>query len=279
MQAMTKIGAHELAVECARLLSALRVQSPLVQAITNYVSMDVAANVLLSIGASPAMVHAAEEVEEFVGFAGALVVNIGTLSPSFVPGMEIAAAAADRLGKPWVLDPVGAGATAYRNRTIEQLLHHRPAIIRGNASEIIAVARIAGVDVAAARPKGVDAAHGVDQAQDAAGALARRLGCIVAATGAIDFVTDGARVAEPANGSPLMTRVTALGCALSGVVAAFAALTPDRFLAAAVATAVYGVAGEMAAEQAQRPGGFRVAFLDALDAIDEADIARRLKVA
>lgn len=279
MEAMKKIGAHELAVECARLLSALRVQRPLVQAITNYVSMDIAANVLLSIGASPAMVHAAEEAEEFVGFAGALVINIGTLSPGFVSGMEIAAGAAGRLGKPWVLDPVGVGATAYRNRTVEDLLRLRPSIIRGNASEIIAVARIAGVDVEAARPKGVDAAHGVDQAQDAAVALARRLGCVVAATGEVDFVTDGERVAEPANGSELMTRVTAVGCALSGLVAAFAALTPDRFLAAAVATAVYGVAGEMAAERAQRPGGFRVAFLDALDAIGDADISRRLKVA
>ncbi len=276
---MKTIGAQELSAECARLLSALRVERPLVQAITNYVSMDIAANVLLAIGASPAMVHAAEEVEEFVGFAGALVVNIGTLSPSFVPGMELAAAAADRAGKPWVLDPVGVGATTYRNRAVEQLLRFRPSIVRGNASEIIAVARIAGVDVETARPKGVDTAHGVDQAQDAAGALARRLGCVVAATGAVDFVTDGERVAEPANGSELMTRVTAVGCALSGVVAAFAALTSDRFLATAVATAIYGVAGEMAAERAKGPGGFRVAFLDMLDVINEADIARRLKVA
>lgn len=277
--AMRTIGARELATESARLLSALRVQRPLVQAITNYVSMDIAANVLLAVGASPAMVHAAEEAEEFVGFAGALVVNIGTLSPSFVPGMEIAAAAAGRLGKPWVLDPVGVGATSYRNRVVDQLLRFRPSIIRGNASEIIAVARIAGVDVETARPKGVDSAHGVDQARDAAIMLARRLGCVVAATGAIDFVTDGERVAEPANGAELMTRVTAVGCALSGVVAAFAALTPDRFLAAAAATAIYGVAGEMSAERAKGPGAFRVAFLDALDAIDEADIARRLKVA
>jgi len=225
------------------------------------------------------MVHAAEEVEEFVGFTGALVVNIGTLSPSFLPGMELAAAAAGRLGKPWVLDPVGVGATTYRNRAVDQLLRLRPSIIRGNASEIIAVARIAGVDVAAARPKGVDSAHGVDQAQDAAVALARSQGCVVAATGAIDFVTDGERVAEPANGSELMTRVTAVGCALSGVVAAFSALTEDRFLATTAAIATYGVAGEMAAEKASRPGSFRVAFLDALDAVGEADIARRLKVA
>lgn len=277
--AVKKIHSQELAAESVRLLSALRVQRPLVQAITNYVSMDIAANVLLAIGASPAMVHAAEEVEEFVGFTGALVVNIGTLSPSFLPGMELAAAAAGRLGKPWVLDPVGVGATAYRNRAVEQLLRFRPSIIRGNASEIIAVARIAGVDVAAARPKGVDSAHGVDQAQDAAVALARSQGCVVAATGAIDFVTDGERVAEPANGSELMTRVTAVGCALSGVVAAFSALTEDRFLATTAAIATYGVAGEMAAEKASRPGSFRVAFLDALDAVGEADIARRLKVA
>lgn len=277
MGAVTRLTTANLAAESARLLAVLREQRPLVQAITNYVSMDAAANVLLAIGASPAMVHAAEEVEEFVAFSGALVVNIGTLSPTFVPGMEAAAAAAQRLGKPWVLDPVGAGATRYRDRTVERLLHSKPSIIRGNASEIISVARIAGVDADAAKPKGVDAAHGVDEARASAVGLARRAGCVVAATGAVDFITDGARVAETANGSALMSQVTALGCALSGVVAAFAALTEDHFLATAAAIAVYGVAGDIAAEQASGPGSFRVAFLDALDAIGEAEIARRLK--
>ncbi|MFO1117399.1 MAG: hydroxyethylthiazole kinase [Beijerinckiaceae bacterium] len=269
---------NELAAAAGSLLDRLRETRPLVQAVTNYVSMDVAANVLLAVGASPAMVHAPEEVEEFVSFSGALVVNIGTLSAPWVEGME-KAAAADRLGKPWTLDPVGVGATRFRNETTEKLLKHRPAIIRGNASEILAVARIAGVDVEAASPKGVDSAHETAAARGAAEALARTLSCTVAATGAVDLVTDGARTRLLANGSPVMAQVTALGCALSGVVAGFSALGEDRFETTAAAVAVYGVAGEMAQEVSKRPGSFRVAFLDALDAVNGEDIARRLKVA
>lgn len=272
-------SAHSgLAAEAGRLLTRLRETRPLVQAVTNYVSMDVAANVLLAIGASPAMVHAPEEVEEFVSFSGALVVNIGTLSAPWVEGMEKAAAAARKFGKPWTLDPVGVGATAFRNATTERLLAHRPTVIRGNASEILAVARIAGVDVEAASPKGVDSAHETAAARGAAEALARKLDCTVAATGAVDLVTDGARTIMLANGSPVMAQVTALGCALSGVVAGFSALGDDRFVTTAAAAAVYGVAGEMAQEKSRRPGSFRVAFLDALDAVSVEDVARRLKI-
>jgi hydroxyethylthiazole kinase len=266
-----------LAAETARLLAVLRAQRPLVQAVTNFVSMDVAANALLAIGASPAMVHAPEEAEDFGAIASALVVNIGTLSQEWVVGMEAAAAVAGRLGRPWVLDPVGVGATRYRDETTRRLLLKKPTIVRGNASEIIAAARVAGLHGEAAAPKGVDSAHEVNAARSPAMALARHQKCVVAATGAIDLVTDGVRVVELANGSPLMSKVTALGCALSAIVAAFAALTPDALLASAAAIGVYGVAGEMAAEAASRPGGFRVAFLDALDVVGEADIVKRLK--
>jgi hydroxyethylthiazole kinase len=249
-----------LAAEAARLLLVLRARRPLVQAVTNFVSMDVAANALLAIGAAPAMVHAPEEAEDFGAIANALVVNIGTLSQDWLVGMETAAEVAGRLGRPWVLDPVGVGATRYRN-----------------ASEIMAAARVAGLHGDTAAPKGVDSAHAVEAARHPAMALARHQKCVVAATGAVDLVTDGERVVELANGSPLMAKVTALGCALSGIVAAFAALTPDALLASVAAIGVYGVAGEMAGEAASRPGSFRVAFLDALDAIVEADIAKRLK--
>ena len=267
-----------LAADAIALLADLRQKRPLVQAVTNYVSMDVAANALLAIGASPAMVHAPEEVEEFVALASALVVNIGTLSADWVVGMEAAAAAANKLGKPWVLDPVGVGATRFRDDTVKLLLRHRPTIIRGNASEIMSVARIGGLSADAATPKGVDSAHGVDAARDLAIRLAGSRDCIVAATGAVDLVTDGERIVEIANGSPLMTRVTALGCSLSAIVAAFAALTPDGFVATAAALAIFGVAGEMAAEKAAHPGGFRVAFIDMLDAIGEHDIRARIRV-
>ncbi len=163
-----------LAAAAVRLLADLRASRPLVQAVTNYVSMDVAANALLAIGASPAMVHAPEEADEFVALANALVVNIGTLSKSFVVSMEAAAPAADRHGRPWVLDPVGVGATRFRDEAVEQLLRRRPTIIRGNASEILSVARIAGLHHDAVAPKGVDSAHETGAARGLAIELARR---------------------------------------------------------------------------------------------------------
>ncbi len=273
-----KLSAKELAVTSAALLAELRARRPLVQAVTNFVSMDVAANALLALGASPAMVHAPEEAEDFGAISNALVVNIGTLSQSWIVGMEAAAAVAQKLGRPWVLDPVGVGATRFRDAAVDRLLQFEPAVIRGNASEILSVARIAGLSEDAAAPKGVDSAHGTDVARASALALARSRKCIVAATGAVDLITDGERTIELANGSPLMAKVTALGCALSGIVAAFAALSEDRFVATAAAIAIYGVAGEMAGELADRPGAFRVAFIDMLDAIGPEDIARRLKV-
>jgi hydroxyethylthiazole kinase len=275
----TSLDAATLVREAARLLDALREKRPLVQAVTNYVSMDVAANVLLALGASPAMVHAPEEAEDFGAISSALVVNIGTLSKPWVEGMEAAAAVAQKLGHPWTLDPVGVGATRFRDQTVESLLRFKPTIIRGNASEIISVARIAGVSAEAAAPKGVDSAHGTDVARGSAIELARVQSCVVAATGAVDLVTDGERTIELANGSPVMAQVTALGCSLSGVVAAFSALDDDRFVTTAAAIAIYGIAGDMAQEKAQRPGSFRVAFLDALDAIGPDDISKRLKVA
>ena len=267
-----------LAADTVVLLADLRRKQPLVQALTNFVSMDVAANALLAIGASPAMVHAPEESDEFVALASAVVINIGTLSSPFVVSMDAAAAAADKHGKPWVLDPVGVGATQFRDQTVKQLLRHRPTVIRGNASEILSVARILKLHDNAATPKGVDSAHGTDAAREPAILLAKRQDCVVAATGALDLVTDGERLVEIANGSPLMTRVTALGCSLSAIVAAFASLTPDGFVATAAAITVYGIAGEMAAEKASRPGSFRVAFLDMLDAVGEDDIKARIRV-
>jgi hydroxyethylthiazole kinase len=262
------------------LLARLREQRPLVQTITNFVSMDVAANALLAIGASPAMVHAPEEVADFLRLSTALVINIGTLSKHWVESMLIAAAAAQAERKPWVLDPVGVGATAFRNDTVAALLAHGPAIVRGNASEIMAIARIAGVTDAVAVPKGVDAANTTAEAEGLAVALAQRLSCVIAATGAEDIVTDGTRLVRLANGDPLMSRVTALGCALSAIAGAFAGVTDDAFEATAAAVAIYGVAGEMAAEGDQRigTGSYRVGFLDELDRIEAADVAARLKV-
>ena len=268
-----------LAGEVAAALDRLRQNQPLVHNITNYVSMDIAANALLAIGASPAMVHAREEVEEFVAFSGALVINIGTLSTSWVDSMVLAAAAARARGVPWVLDPVGVGATRFRNETVARLMEQKPSVVRGNASEILAVAGIMGIAAADSRPKGVDSTNSTDEAAAVAGALARETGAVVAATGAIDFVTDGSQTLRLANGSPLMARVTAIGCSLSGIVGAFLATTPDRFAATTAAVAVTGIAGERAAKTATLPGSFRVAFIDQLATLDEQAVRETFRLA
>ena len=255
----------------AALLEKVAEKRPLVQNITNFVAMDISANVLLAMGASPAMVSAIEEAEEFCGLADALAVNIGTLSQASLDSMLVAARAAQVAGKPWVLDPVGAGATAFRDKAVAALLAHKPSIIRGNASEIMAVARIAGLGDTAARPKGVDSANTVAETEALAIALSRAQNCVVAATGAVDFVTDGKRHAHIGNGSQMMTFVTALGCALSALTAAFATAGEDRFATTCAALIAYGIAGEMAEENSDGPGSFRMMFLDMLYRLDAED--------
>jgi hydroxyethylthiazole kinase len=250
------------------LLAAMRQKNPLVQNITNFVAMNIAANVMLAAGASPAMVHSPEEAAEFAGIAAALTVNIGTLSPDFFDGMKQAAEAASEAGKPWILDPVAHFATAYRRAAVSALLEHRPTVIRGNASEIIT---LAGEH---ASGQGVDSGDSVASAQAAARALAIRHGCVVAVTGERDFVTDGHRAVHVLGGSALMPKVTALGCSLTCVIGGFAATMPDKpFEATVAALALFASAGELAGRDAHAPGSFAVRFLDLLaevtpDAVD-----------
>lgn len=244
-------------MEPGRYLAKMRATAPLVQNITNYVAMNVMANVMLAAGCSPAMVHAEEEAAEFAGIAQGVTVNIGTLSRPWVVSMLAVARVASARKVPWVLDPVAAGATAFRRETSAALLALQPDVVRGNASEIMALAGGTG------KGKGVDAADGVDVAEAAARSLAGNTSGVVAVTGPVDYVTDGRRAFRIANGHPLMPRVTALGCSLTGVVGAFL-VGQDRLEATAAALAYYGLAGEMAAERADGPGSLAVAFLDAL---------------
>ncbi|HEY0969810.1 MAG TPA: hydroxyethylthiazole kinase [Gemmatimonadales bacterium] len=245
------------------LLARVRETAPLVQCVTNYVAMNIAANVLLAAGASPAMVHAEEEAGEFAALAGALTVNIGTLSPPWVAGMKAAARGALEAGRPWVLDPVAHFATALRRRAVAELLELRPTIVRGNASEIIA---LAGEQSSG---QGVDSGDPVERAEGAARRLAASRGTVVAATGAVDFVTDGERAVRISGGSALMPRVTALGCSLTALVGAFAAVAPDSpFDATVAALATFAAAGEEAGRDAAGPGSFAVRFLDALHSLD-----------
>ncbi|OSQ40547.1 hydroxyethylthiazole kinase [Thalassospira mesophila] len=246
----------------ANLLARLRETSPLVQCITNYVAMNFAANTLLAAGASPAMVHAPEESGEFAALAGALTVNIGTLSSEWVDGMKAAAQSANQAQKPWVLDPVAHFATAFRRDTTADLLKLRPTIIRGNASEIIA---LAGGQSAG---QGVDSGDPVELAEDAACSLAQTQNAVVAVTGAVDFVTDGTRSVRIAGGSPLMPKITAMGCSLTALVGAFVAIAPDApFEATIAALASFAAAGSHAAPNANGPGTFMMHFIDALYAL------------
>jgi hydroxyethylthiazole kinase len=252
--------------DAARALEDMRAARPLVHNITNYVAMTISANVLLAVGASPAMVHAVEEVDEFVAISSALVINIGTLSPSWNDGMRRAAKQALALGKPWVLDPVGCGATRFRTDLAVELSQARPSIIRGNASEIMSLAGASG-----AGGKGVDSTASSDAALDAGKALAIATGAVVAITGETDYVTDGHRVVAITGGSALMPLSTALGCALSATVGAFAAVRPP-FEAAVAALAVYGAAGAVAASRVKGPGHLPAELCDALHAADAAMI-------
>jgi hydroxyethylthiazole kinase len=254
-------------------LSAMRAETPLVHNITNYVAMNVMANVLLAIGASPAMVHAREEAAEFAALAQALTVNIGTADPDWGVAMQDAAAVMNEVGRPWVFDPVGVAATRFRQDLSAKLLDLKPTVVRGNASEILALAGLGGA------ARGVDAGDSVDAAEDAARALAGHTGGIVAISGPFDFVTDGTRAARVANGHPMMGRITVMGCSLNGVIAAFCAGQPG-FEATVAALAAYGVAGEAAGRKAQGPGSFQVAFLDALHDLtpEVLDAAARIEV-
>ena len=244
--------------ELAADLSALRRKAPLVHCITNLVADNFTANALLAVGASPAMVVAEEEAGGFAALAQALLLNVGTVTPPDARAMSAAAAAARAAGRPWVLDPVGAGALPYRTRVVAELLEHRPAVIRGNASEILAVAG------EAAGGKGVDSTAGSAEALPRARELATRLGAVVAVSGAVDFVTDGEEVFSVPGGNPLITRVTAVGCALGAVIAAFLAAAPSPLRAAVAGSALFKLAAGRAGRTARGPGSLATAFLDQL---------------
>jgi hydroxyethylthiazole kinase len=252
----------------------LRREAPLVANVTNLVAMTLSANVLIAAGASPIMTAAPEEAGELAALSGALVVNMGTLNQDWIATARAAIEGARRAGRPWVLDPVGVGATALRRETGAMLLAQAPCIVRGNASEITALAG------GGSGGKGVDSTAGAGDVAAAASELAARSGAVVAVTGAVDLVTDGRRhLLRVANGHPLLTRTTASGCALSALVGAWAAVLPDPLEAAAGALAAYGVAAELAAAKAPGCGSFVAALLDALGELDGDAAARLARIA
>lgn len=253
-------------------VAAVRRTGPLVHNITNYVAMDLSANALLAAGASPAMVHAREEAADFARVADAVVVNIGTLSPHWVDAMHDAVEVAAGRPVPWVLDPVAVGVTPYRTKTAVDLLDRRPSVLRGNASEILALSG------AAEGGRGVDSAHEAADAVEAARELAGRTGGVVAVTGAEDVVTDGERIVTVRGGHPMMSRITALGCAASALVGAFSAVRDDTLRATVGALALLGLAGGRAADGAAGPGTLRLRLLDELYSLDEATVTAGVRL-
>ncbi len=251
-------------------LDAVRQQKPLVVNITNYVVMNNTANALLAVGASPIMAHSQQEMAEMMSFAGALVINIGTLDSVWTPRMLFAVEQANANGKVVVLDPVGCGASTLRTETSRQIARLADKlIIRGNASEIIALAG------ERAQSKGVDALDSSDAALGAAQFLVAEYGANVVISGETDYIVTKSQTVTLHNGHNMMPFVTGMGCTLTALTGAFAAVGDETGLAAA---AVLGVAGEIAAEQARGPGSLQLALLDELYLLDENTLAKRLKL-
>ncbi|KAI4346039.1 hypothetical protein L6164_013121 [Bauhinia variegata] len=256
------------------LLAGVRSQSPLIQCITNFVSMDLMANTLLSAGASPAMLHCIEEIPDFTPHAHAVCINIGTLSPSWLPAMKAAAELCSKLGKPWVLDPVAAGASSFRLKACMELVEMKPTVIRGNGSEIVALSK-----ASTGLTKGVDSILESTDAVEAAKLLAQASGAIVAVSGAVDIVTDGKQVIGARNGVAMLQKITATGCSVTALIAAFVAVDKSSALEAVVsALSIFGVAAELGMKMANGPASLRMHLIDSLHGLDEAAVLSHVNI-
>jgi len=259
-------------IETSKISQALlkvRTRSPLVHNITNYVAMNNSANALLSVGASPVMAHAINEVEDMVGIASSLVLNMGTLSETWVDAMILAGKKAIEIGIPVVFDPVGVGATPYRTHVAQQIIETcKPTVIRGNASEIMALCN------SNLTTKGVDSTAKSNAALDSAKLLSKSTKAIVVISGEVDYIIDGEKVAKICNGNTLMAKVTGMGCTATAIIGAFVAAEEDVFLATVSAMAVMGITGEIAAQQSKGPGSMQMNFLDILSTLTEEQIIK-----
>ncbi|GFP96198.1 hydroxyethylthiazole kinase [Phtheirospermum japonicum] len=237
--------------------------------------MDLVANVLLAGGASPAMIHSVAEIPDFTPKTHALYVNVGTLTPDWLPAIKMAAQVANDRNKPWVLDPVAAGASGFRLAACLELLKLRPTVVRGNGSEIMALVKGSADD----NSKGADSTHESTDAVAAAKSLAQTTGCIVAVSGAVDIVTDGQRVVGARNGVAMLQKITATGCSVTALIAAFVAVGPSRpFEATVTALSVFGVAAEMGMATARGPASLRTNLIDALYGLDRASVLRHVDI-
>lgn len=248
-------------------LTDLRRRTPLVQCMTNEVTTNFVANAILAVGGSPAMAADPGEADDFVTLASGLLINVGTLSTDKRVTIPLTAHAAEEVGTPWVLDPVAVGALQPRTRLAKFILDFHPSIIRGNASEIIALS--GGVSAG----KGVDSGDDPSSALPAAFALNERCGAVIAISGATDLITDGKQVVHTPGGSLLSTRITGAGCALGGVTAAFAGVCASPLVAAVAASVAFNIAAERAEKLAAGPGTYQPHFLDELYALTAEDVS------
>lgn len=263
--------------EAANLNTRMREVVPLVHNITNYVTVNDCANALLAIGASPIMADDIREASDITAISSALVINIGTLNQRTVESMLRSGKTANELGIPVVFDPVGAGASAFRNETTRQILEEvKISILRGNLSE---VSFVAGLNAAA---KGVDVseADSANDPVDAAKMAAKKLSCVVGVTGAVDIVTDGERVAKISNGHPMMSKITGTGCMTSAITAGYAGMKEDMWVAATAGILSMGLAGEIAWEKAGHlgTGSLRTGIIDGLSSLNETKIEEMAKI-
>lgn len=254
-------------------IQSLRTASPLVHNITNFVVMNNSANALLAVGAAPIMAHSHSEVEEMVRICHSLVVNIGTLDEYLVEAMLLSTHKANEIKKPWILDPVGAGASSYRNEVLTQLLQNSPTVVRGNASEILSLAKTSGTIT-----KGVDSTAKSDEAIDAANYIHERYGSIVCISGETDIIVDSENSIFITNGNELMTKVTGLGCSATAVIGAFIGVIENKTEAVCAAMALFSICGELAARQSNGPGSLQSNLLDKLYNISQEEFTDALKI-
>lgn len=251
----------------------LREQSPLVHNITNYVVMNNSANALLACGASPIMAHDELELEQIISICSATVLNIGTLDSNSIKQMVAAMKYSKILNKPTILDPVAVGATSLRTECVEKIISAgTPTIIRANASEIIS---LAGSQITS---KGVDSTASTVECYQHAITISDKLNCVVSVSGDVDLVISSDKIATSHNGSKQLEKVTGMGCSLSAIHGAMVAVCENPFIAALSAVSLFGICGEIAAENSNGPGSLQVNILDKLSNITELEFLERVNI-
>lgn len=259
--------------QLGKLIDEVRSKRTLIHHITNYVTVNDCANVVLAIGANPVMADDPQEVEDMVSICNALVINIGTLNERTVSSMIKAGKKANMLNIPVVLDPVGVGATPFRFQSAKALLEQISfTIIRGNMAEIKV---IAGLE---AERAGVDSLEEETDGVNIAKALAKKLGCVIAITGKVDIVSDGIECYEIANGDMALTRLTGTGCMSSSLVGSFVGASGKPLLSAIAGIAIMGIAGEIAAKASSGLGTFKMALMDSISVMSQEKLSQKINL-